>query len=70
MGDLAHLEGSGLHMECPIQEILLSQCSVKMWAGIPHAYDMTFSWALWYGKRPRSLIGLDFAYGVRILRNC
>ncbi len=26
-----------------------------MWAIIPHAKDIDFPWALWYGKCPRSL---------------
>ncbi len=29
--------------------------SVRMWAVIPHAYDMLFIWALLYGKHPKSL---------------
>ena len=29
-----------------IQEKLMLECSVCMWAVIPHAYDMPFMWAL------------------------
>ncbi len=31
------------------------QCSLRMWAYIPHEKDINFVWAIWYGKEPRSL---------------
>ena len=32
----------------------LCQCSRRMWTVISHAKDIDFTWALWYGKCPRS----------------
>ncbi len=34
----------------------ICQCCARMWAAIPLAKDIDFSWALWYGKCPRSFV--------------
>ncbi len=31
-------------------------CWVRMWAVIPHAQEINFQWAHWYGKKPRFLL--------------
>ena len=51
-----HPEWSGMHVKCPIQGNLICQCCVRMWAAIPNAKDIDFSWARWYGNCPRSFI--------------
>ncbi len=55
MEKMAHLEGSGLHIECSIQERLMQQCCVRVWAVILHTKDMPLLWAHLYGKCPGSL---------------
>ncbi len=50
----AHPERSGLHIKCPLQDILTLQCRVRIWAVIPDGHDIYWQWALWYGKEPRS----------------
>ncbi len=35
---------------------VVAQHCVGMWVMVPHALDMLFLWALWYGKSPRSLL--------------
>ena len=54
--NLEHLEGSGPLIKHSIQEILMSQCNVMMWAMFPLTKDMVFLWALWYRKCPRSFL--------------
>ncbi len=38
MGYLVHLEGSGLHSTGSVQVMFKWQCSLRMWAVIPHIF--------------------------------
>ena len=60
---------SGLHMKCPIQGNVICQCCVRMWAAIPLAKDIDFSWALWYGMvwKVSQILSTDLP---RLTRRC